>query len=319
MKLNELLGIEYPLIQGAMANIATAKFAATVSNAGGLGILGAGAMYPEDLEQALAEIITLTQKPFGVNLMLMNPHCEAMVDIIVKHRKSIKVVTTGAGNPGPFIPRLKEAGILVAPVVPSVALAKRVVKAGADFVIVEGTEAGGHVGELTTMALVPQVVAAVDVPVVAAGGIASGSQLVAAYALGAVGVQVGTCLLVAEECDIHAHYKQTVLKAKDTSTIVTGRAVGVPVRIYKNKMAREYSALEHAGKTREELEHLTLGALKKAVFDGDMDNGSVMIGQVAGMLTEIKPVKVIIETLFADAMAVLDKLQEDKKNGSIKN
>lgn len=309
MKLNKLLGIRYPLIQGAMANIATAKFAATVSNAGGLGILGAGAMYPEDLEQALAEIITLTNQPFGVNLMLMNPHCEEMIDIIVKYHKSIKVVTTGAGNPGPFIPKLKAAGILVAPVVPSVALAKRVTKAGADFVIVEGTEAGGHVGELTTMALVPQVVEAVDVPVVAAGGIASGRQLVAAYALGAIGVQVGTCLLVAEECEIHENYKQTVLKAKDTSTVVTGRSVGVPVRIYKNKMARQYSALENLGKTREELEHLTLGALRKAVFDGDMDNGSVMIGQVAGMLHEIKPVKAIIEGLFADADVAFEALQ----------
>jgi len=308
MKLNELLGIKYPLIQGAMANIATAKFAATISNAGGLGILGAGAMYPADLEVALEEIITLTNKPFGVNLMLMNPHCEEMIPIILGYASHIKVVTTGAGNPAPFIPELKAAGILVAPVVPSVALAKRVVKAGADFVIVEGTEAGGHVGELTTMALVPQVVDAVDVPVVAAGGIASGRQVVAAYALGAVGVQVGTCLLVAEECAIHDNYKQTLIKAKDTSTIVTGRNVGVPVRIYKNKMARTYTSLENSGKTREELEYLTLGALKKAVFEGDMDNGSVMIGQVAGMIHEILPAHRIIENLFSQAEDVLAQL-----------
>jgi len=301
MKFNDWLGIKYPLIQGAMANIATAKFAATVSNAGGLGILGAGAMLPEDLDKALAELVTLTDQPFGVNLMLMNPHCEAMVDVIVAYADRVKVVTTGAGNPGSFIPRFKEAGILVAPVVPSVALAKRVVKYGADFVIVEGTEAGGHVGELTTMALVPQVVDAVDVPVVAAGGIASGRQLVAAYALGAVAVQVGTCLLTSIECEIHDNYKEVILKAKDTSTVVTGRTVGVPVRIYKNKMAREYSALEAEGKTRDEMEHLTLGALRKAVFDGDMDNGSVMMGQVAGMIDEIKPVQVIIEELFSEA------------------
>lgn len=301
MKLNDLLGIKYPLIQGAMANIATAKFAATISNAGGLGILGAGAMKPAELEAALAEIVTLTDQPFGVNLMLMNPHCEEMIPLIIAYADKIKVVTTGAGNPGAFIPTLKEAGILVAPVVPSVALAKRVEKAGADFVIVEGTEAGGHVGELTTMALVPQVVDAVKIPVVAAGGIASGRQLIAAYALGAIGVQVGTCLLASEECAIHENYKQTVLKAKDTSTVVTGRAVGVPVRIYKNQMARAYANLENAGKTREELEYLTLGALRKAVFDGDMANGSVMMGQVAGMINDIKPVKDIIENLFTEA------------------
>ena len=308
MKLNELLGIKYPLIQGAMANIATARFAATISEIGALGIIGAGAMLPEDLEQAILDCHALTAKPFGVNLMLMNPHCQQMVEVIVKYKDWVKVVTTGAGNPGPFIPPLKAAGILVAPVVPSVALAKRVEKAGADFVIVEGTEAGGHVGELTTMALVPQVADEVAIPVVAAGGIASGRQLLAAQILGAAGVQVGTCLLLAEECEIHENYKQAVAKAKDTSTVVTGRSAGVPVRILKNKMAREYTSLEKAGKTREELEHLTLGALRKAVFDGDVDMGSVMMGQVAGMISQIKPAKAIIETLFQEAQTELDKL-----------
>ena len=307
MMLNEILGIKYPLIQGAMANIATAKFAATISNIGGLGIIGAGAMLPAQLDEAILACKALTNKPFGVNLMLMNPHCEAMVDIIVKH--DVRVVTTGAGSPGAFIPKLKEAGILVAPVVPSVALARRVEAAGADFLIVEGTEAGGHVGELTTMALVPQVVEAVSVPVVAAGGIASAQQLIAAFALGAVGVQVGTCLLAATECEIHANYKDVVLKSRDTDTVVTGRSVGVPVRIYKNKMAREYSKLEKSGKTREELEYLTLGALKKAVFDGDMEAGSVMMGQVAGMIKEIKPAQAIIEELFTDADVQLSRLQ----------
>ena len=310
MKLNELLGIKYPLIQGAMANIATAKFAATISEIGALGIIAAGAMLPADLEAAIVECQALTDKPFGVNLMLMNPHCAEMVDVIVKYRDCVKVVTTGAGSPGSFVPKLKEAGILVAPVVPSVALAKRVAKAGADFVIVEGTEAGGHVGELTTMALVPQVVNAVDIPVVAAGGIASGGQIIAAYALGAIGVQVGTCLLVAEECEIHENYKNTIIKAKDTSTVVTGRTLGVPVRIYKNKMAREYSKLENADKTLEELEYLTLGALRKAVFDGDMDYGSVMIGQVAGMVNEIKPLKTIIENLFTEAEVEFKRLTQ---------
>lgn len=309
MKLNEMLGIKYPLIQGAMANIATAKFAATVTNAGGLGILGAGAMYPEDLDQALAEIKTLTDKPFGVNLMLMNPHCAQMVDIIIKH--GVKIVTTGAGNPGPFMEKFKRAGILVIPVVPSVALARRVEKAGADAVIVEGTEAGGHVGELTTMVLVPQVVAAVNIPVIAAGGIASGAQLVAAFTLGAVGVQVGTCLLTAKECAIHQNYKDVVLKAKDTSTVVTGRSVGVPVRIYKNQMAREYVNLEQSGKSREEVEHLTLGALRKAVFDGDMERGSVMMGQVAGMIREEKHVHEILDDLFKEADVVFSGLKEN--------
>lgn len=304
-----MLGIKYPLIQGAMANIATAKFAATVTNAGGLGILGAGAMYPEDLDQALAEIKTLTDKPFGVNLMLMNPHCAQMVDIIIKH--GVKIVTTGAGNPGPFMEKFKRAGILVIPVVPSVALARRVEKAGADAVIVEGTEAGGHVGELTTMVLVPQVVAAVNIPVIAAGGIASGAQLVAAFTLGAVGVQVGTCLLTAKECAIHQNYKDVVLKAKDTSTVVTGRSVGVPVRIYKNQMAREYVNLEQSGKSREEVEHLTLGALRKAVFDGDMERGSVMMGQVAGMIREEKHVHEILDDLFKEADVVFSGLKEN--------
>jgi enoyl-[acyl-carrier protein] reductase II len=310
MKLNELLGIKYPLIQGAMANIATAKFAATISEIGALGIIAAGAMQPAELEQAIVDCQNLTDKPFGVNLMLMNPHCAEMVEIIIKYHQSVKVVTTGAGNPAALIPPLKAAGILVAPVIPSVALAKRLTKAGADFLIVEGTEAGGHVGELTTMALLPQVVEAVDIPVVAAGGIATGKQLVAAYALGAIGVQVGTCLLAADECEIHDNYKDVLVRAKDTSTMVTGRAVGVPVRIYKNKMAREYSNLESAGKTREELEYLTLGALRKAVFDGDMDNGSVMIGQVAGLIKAIKPAQQIIEAIFAEAEVEFERLKE---------
>jgi len=308
MNLDELLGIKYPLIQGAMANIATAKFAATISNAGALGIISAGAMLPHELEASLSEMIKLTQKPFGINLMLMNPHCFEMLSIIKKYAKYIKVVTTGAGNPSSIIPFLKEQGILVAPVVASVALAKRVEKAGADFIIVEGTEAGGHVGELTTMALVPQVECAVNIPVVVAGGIATGKQVVAAFALGGIGVQVGTCLLAATECEIHENYKKTLLNAKDTSTIVTGKTVGVPVRIFKNKMARNYTNLEKAGKNREELEYLTLGSLKKAVFDGDMDNGSIMLGQVAGCISELKPASDIISDLFTDAASTFNTL-----------
>lgn len=306
MTLDKLLNIKYPMIQGGMANIATAKFAAAISNIGALGTIASGAMNGQQLEEAILECKSLTDKPFAVNLMLMNWHMEELVDIVCKHK--VPVVTTGAGNPGIYMEKLKAAGTLVIPVVPSVALARRVEQAGADAVIVEGTEAGGHVGELTTMALVPQVVERVNIPVIAAGGIASGKQLLAAYALGASGVQVGTCLLVSEECPIHENFKNAVLKAKDTDTVVTGRSAGVPVRIMKNKMSRTYMALEKEGKTAEELEHLTLGALKKAVFEGDVQNGSVMIGQVAGMLKEVKPAKEIIENIFAEAKAMTAKL-----------
>ena len=251
--LHEMLGIRYPIIQGGMANIATGEFAAAVSNAGGLGLIGAGGMTPETLEENIHRCRELTRKPFGVNIMLMHPAAGEMAEIVARER--IPVVTTGAGNPGKYLEMWKAAGRLVFPVVPSVALAKRLERAGADGVIAEGTESGGHVGELTTMALVPQVAQAVSIPVVAAGGIASGRQLLAAFALGAVGVQVGTCLLVAEECPIHQNYKEAVLAASDTDTIVTGRIGGTPVRILKNKMAREYVQKEKAGADRMELEN----------------------------------------------------------------
>lgn len=298
MKLNELLNIKYPLIQGGMANIATGEFAASVSNAGGLGLIGAGGMNVETLKENIQRCKSLTNKPFGVNIMLMNPQADEMAQVIIDEQ--VKVVTTGAGNPVKYIKAWKEAGIIVIPVVPSVALAKRVERSGVDAVIVEGTEAGGHIGELTTMALVPQVVDAVNIPVIAAGGIASGRQILAAYALGAVGVQVGTCLLASEECPIHENYKNAVLKAKDTDTTVTGRIAGTPVRILKNKMAKEYIKKEKTGATQEELEVYTLGSLRKAVFDGDVQMGSLMAGQVAGMVHEIKPVKEIIDNLFIE-------------------
>lgn len=298
MKLNELLNIKYPLIQGGMANIATGEFAASVSNAGGLGLIGAGGMNVETLKENIQRCKSLTNKPFGVNIMLMNPQADEMAQVIIDEQ--VKVVTTGAGNPVKYIKAWKEAGIIVIPVVPSVALAKRVERSGVDAVIVEGTEAGGHIGELTTMALVPQVVDAVNIPVIAAGGIASGRQILAAYALGAVGVQVGTCLLASEECPIHENYKNAVLKAKDTDTTVTGRIAGTPVRILKNKMAKDYIKKEKTGATQEELEVYTLGSLRKAVFDGDVQMGSLMAGQVAGMVHEIKPVKEIIDNLFIE-------------------
>ena len=246
---------------------------------------------------------SLTDKPFGVNLMLMNPCAGEMAKIIIE--EGVQVVTTGAGNPGQYIPAWKEAGVKVLPVVAASVLAKRLERYGVDAVIAEGTESGGHVGEMTTMALVPQVIDAVDVPVIAAGGIADGRQMAAAMALGACGVQVGTCLLASAECPIHDNYKQAILKAKDSDTTVTGRSIGGPVRVLKNKMAREYLALEKRGATLEELEHVTLGGLRRAVFDGDVEHGSVMSGQVAGMLHEIRPLRQIFEELTRGGSTVL--------------
>ena len=293
MRLNELLGIEFPFIQGGMANIATAEFAAAVSNAGALGLIGAGGMSPEVFQDSIRRCRTLTEKPFGVNIMLMHPQVEQLAAIAAQEK--VAVVTTGAGDPARFIPAWKESGAKVFPVVPAVALAKVVARAGADAVIAEGTESGGHVGELTTMAL--------------AGGIADGRQLLAAYALGAIGAQVGTCLLVSEECPIHENYKKAVLKAKDRDTVVTGRSVDAPVRILRNQMSREYLAREKAGADRMELEHYTLGSLRRAVFDGDTKTGSLMAGQVAGMLHEIKPLRQIFEELNSGCTKRLAELE----------
>ena len=304
-KLNEILGTEFPIIQGGMANIATGEFAAACSNAGALGVIATGGMLRADLLREQIHICkSLTDKPFGVNLMLMNPCADEMAQVIVE--EGVQVVTTGAGSPGKYIPAWKEAGIKVFPVVAASILAKRLVNLGADAVIAEGTESGGHVGEMTTMALVPQVIDTVDVPVIAAGGIADGRQAAAAFALGACGIQVGTCLLASEECPIHDNYKQALLRAKDSDTTVTGRSIGGPVRVLKNKMSREYLALEKRGATLEELEKVTLGGLRRAVFDGDMDHGSVMSGQVAGMLHEVRPLRQICEELYNGGKAVLE-------------
>ena len=301
-----MIGTRYPIIQGGMANIATGEFAAAVSNGGGLGLIAAGGMTPEQLTQNIRRCRELTQAPFGVNIMLMHPAAEEMADIVARER--VPVVTTGAGNPAKFMARWKEAGCLVFPVVPSVALAQRMERLGADGVIPEGTESGGHVGELTTMALVPQVVEAVSIPVIAAGGIASGRQLLAAIALGAAGVQIGTCLLVSEECPIHPAYKEAVQKAGDTDTVVTGRISGIPVRVLKNKMAREYVKREKAGADKMELEQYTLGALRKAVFDGDVQTGSLMAGQVAGQCREIRPVAEILRGLWEGFLSEKERL-----------
>ena len=273
-KLNELLGTEFPIIQGGMANIATGEFAAACSNAGALGVIATGGMLEADLlRQQIRICKSLTDKPFGVNLMLMNPCADEMAQIIIE--EGVQVVTTGAGSPGKYIPAWKEAGIKVLPVVAASILAKRLVNQGADAIIAEGMESGGHVGEMTTMALVPQVIDTVDVPVIAAGGIADGRQAAAAFALGACGIQVGTCLLTSLECPIHENYKAALLKARDSDTIVTGRIGGTPVRVLKNRMSREYVRQEKAGADKMALERFTLGSLRKAVFDGDTENGSL--------------------------------------------
>ena len=299
MKLHEILGTEFPFIQGGMANIATGEFAAAVSNAGALGLIGAGGMTPESFRENIHKCRSLTNKPFGVNIMLMHPQADELAKIAAEEK--VAVITTGAGSPGAYVPMWKEAGAKVFPVVSAVSLAKMMAKAGVDGIIAEGTESGGHVGETTTMALVPQVCDAVDIPVIAAGGIACGRQLVAAYALGACGAQLGTCLLVSEECPIHPNYKQALLKANDRATVVTGRSVNAPVRVIKNQMTKDYIAHEKAGADKMELEKFTLGSLRRAVFDGDTRTGSLMAGQVAGMLHEIRPLRAIFEELEAQA------------------
>lgn len=297
MKLNELLNIKYPIIQGGMANIATGEFAAAVSNAGGLGLIATGGMTPSMFRENIRKCQLLTKKPFGVNLMLMHPDIDELVKITLE--ENVKIVTTGAGNPGKYMDAFKAAFVKVFPVVSGVALAKKMEQLGATGIIAEGAESGGHVGEMTTMTLVPQVVDAVNIPVIAAGGIADNRQYQAALALGAVGVQVGTCLLVATECPIHEEYKNALIKAKDNQTTVTGRIAGTPVRVIKNQMSREYIKREKEGATIMELEQYTLGSLRRAVFDGDTKTGSLMAGQACGQLKKIQPVKQILEAIIS--------------------
>ena len=306
-RITELLGIKYPILQGGMAWIAEHTLASAVTNAGGAGII-AGGSAPIDY---LREQIRLTKeavgdKPFGVNIMLMSPNAEELAKLVIE--EGVPFVTTGAGNPGKFMAAWKEAGIKVIPVVPSVALAKRMERSGADAVIAEGTESGGHIGENTTMCLVPQVVDAVEIPVIAAGGIADGRGIAASLMLGAEGVQVGTRFLAAEECQIHPTYKDLVIKAKDTDSIVTGRSTGHPCRNVKTKFAKNLAAGEFNGSiTPDEFEQLTLGSLRKAVQEGDLEGGSFLCGAIAGMVKEVKPAKDIIEEMFAQAEKVLAK------------
>ena len=307
MRLDKILGIEYPIIQGGMANIANGEFAASVSNAGGLGIIAAGGMNTEMLQKEIQICKENTDKPFGVNIMLMNPEADNMAEMIAD--EGVKIVTTGAGSPAKYMNLWKEKGMKVIPVVSSTALAIRMQRLGADAVIAEGCESGGHIGEMTTMTLVPQVVDAVNIPVIAAGGIADGRSLAAAFALGAVGVQIGTVLLASKECPIHQAYKDAVLKTKDNGTIVTGRIAGTPVRIIKNSMAREYVKMEKAGADKMNLEKFTLGSLRRAVKDGDTKSGSLMAGQVAGLVNEVRPIKVILEDMYEGYKKVLAGLE----------
>ena len=289
-----------------MAWIGTAELASAVSNAGGLGIIGAGHMPPEVLRAEIQKAKGWTDKPFGVNIMLMSPFVKEVMQVVVEERAP--VVTTGAGNPAEYLPALKEIGTKVIPVVASVALAKRLVRSGVDAVIAEGTESGGHIGDITTMALVPQVVDAVDVPVIAAGGIGDSRGIVAAMALGASGVQMGSRFVVSAECIAHENYKNLVLKAKDRSTVVTGRSTGHPVRVIGNKMTREYAEMEARQASTEELEKFGAGRLNLATHKGDVENGSVMIGQISGMFHEIKPVAEIIEGLVSGIAGVNEQI-----------
>ncbi len=297
-EVTELLGIEYPIIQGGMAWVADYHLAAAVSEAGGLGIIGAGGAPASWVREQILEAQKLTQKPFGVNVMLMNPEADAIAQVIAE--LGVKVVTTGAGNPEKYMQLWKDADVKVIPVVASVAMAKRMERCGADAVVAEGTESGGHIGETTTMALVPQVVDAVSIPVIAAGGIADGRGIAAAFMLGAKAVQMGTHFVVVKESIVHENYKQYILKAKDIDTRVTGRSTGHPVRTIRNKQTKEYLRLEAEGASLEELENLTLGGLRRAVVEGDMENGSIMAGQIAGLIKEEYSCKELIEKLVKD-------------------
>lgn len=304
-KITKLLGIKYPIIQGGMAWVAEHQLAAAVSNAGGLGIIGAASAPAEIVREEIRKVKVLTDKPFGVNVMLMNPNAQEVARVIME--EGVKVVTTGAGNPAKYMDAWKAAGVKVIPVVASVAMAKMMERAGADAVVAEGTESGGHIGSSTTMTLVPQVADAVSVPVVAAGGIADGRGFAAAMMLGAQAVQMGTRFVVAKESIVHANYKEQVMKAKDIDSVVTGNSTGHPVRQIRNRMTKEYLRLEKEGATLDELENLTLGALRKAVIDGDVVNGTLMAGQIAGMVSKEQTCQEMMEEIMEQAEALLSK------------
>lgn len=307
------LGITYPIFLGGMAHVSRARLVAAVSAAGGLGIIGSGGMPPEVLAQEIADVRRRTNLPFGVNLMLMDANIEAQLEVVLKER--VPMVATGAGNPAPYIPRLKSAGIKVFPVVPAVSLARRVERAGADGIIAEGTESGGHVGEVTTMVLVPQVVDAVSIPVVAAGGIADGRGFAAAIMLGAEGIQMGTRFLATTEAQVHENFKHAILGANERGTIVTGRSIGAPVRTLTNKMAKQFARYEEEKRTRDEFETLAVGGLRRAVYDGDIDTGSLMAGQISGMIDKIEPVDSLVARMVATAAHLLSGGRPFSKEG----
>ena len=304
-RIKELLGIEYPIIQGGMAWVAEYNLAAAVSNAGGFGIIGAASAPPEIVREQIRKCKELTDKPFGVNVMLMNPNAEEVAKIVIE--EGVKAVTTGAGNPAKYIPMWKEAGVKVMPVVASVAMAVMMERAGVDAVVAEGMESGGHIGQTTTMALLPQVVDAVNIPVIGAGGIADGRGFAAAIMLGAEAVQMGTAFLVAKENIVHENYRNKVIAAKDIDSVVTGTSTGHPVRGLRNHMTKEYLRLEKEGATIEELEQITLGALRRAVIDGDAKDGTVMAGQIAGLIKKEATCKEIITSIYNEGVALLNR------------
>ena len=308
-RLCELLGIEYPIIQGGMAWVATAELAAAVSNGGGLGLIAAGGAPADAVREQIRKCRELTDKPFGVNVMLMSPFAEEVMEVVIEEKPA--VVATGAGNPGKYIENLKAAGIKILPVIASVAMAQKMEKMGADAVIAEGTEAGGHIGEITTMCLTPQVVDAVNIPVVCAGGIADVRGAVAAFALGADGIQVGTRFICSDECTAHENYKQAVIKAKDRDAVVTGRSTGAPVRALKNKLTKEYQRLEKENASAEEIEQLGVGGLRKAFMEGDTQMGSLMAGQSAAMVKRIEPCADIIRSYFDNVDDILTKIKNN--------
>ena len=302
-KVTELLQIEYPIIQGGMAWVAEHHLAAAVSEAGGFGLIGAASAPPEIVREVIRKAKELTNKPFGVNIMLLNPNADEVAKIVVE--EGIQAVTTGAGNPEKYMPMWKEAGVKVIPVVASVAMAKRMERYGADAVVAEGMEAGGHIGNQTTMALIPQIVDAVNIPVIAAGGIGDGRGVAASFMLGAEGVQMGTRFVVADESIVHDNYKDRIVKAKDIDSVVTGQSTGHPVRCLRNQMTKEYIKKEQEGVPFEELERMTLGSLRKAVMDGDILNGTVMAGQIAGLVSKRQSCKEILQEIMTEAEKLL--------------
>lgn len=303
-RITKLLGIKYPVIQGGMAWVAEYHLAAAVSNAGGLGLIGAASAPPDVVREQIREAKKLTDRPFGVNVMLLNPNAPEVAQIVIE--EGVKVVTTGAGSPAQFMEAWKAAGVIVIPVVASVAMAKMMQRAGADAVVAEGMESGGHIGSQTTMTLTPQIVDAIEIPVIAAGGIADGRGIAAAMMLGAEGVQMGTRFIVAKESVVHQNYKERVVKAKDIDSEITGASTGHPIRVLRNKMSREYLKMEKEGATFEELEQLTLGSLRKAVIDGDVVNGSLMAGQSAGLVKKQQSCHEIMEEIVTEAEALLN-------------